>query len=240
MVRLEPAGDVAAGGPWLPAYTAGLFWSVAWAACRLRDKDLCTESQWHRPYSLDPEIGKAASWTVGARNGTEFVVLGGSSCNSARLVAGSQTDPARIGLCCSRAIAIQTMNRNASFLRIVSEKLLSFERAINAHSVPTVGELLDDTVTLYSLTNLPKPAAEKRFEAAFRQYPQETSVHGTCQVTLELVGSVWRDKWIGECDKAVDRGAEVAAVVSRYEFGGPKGKLRLIKEPRIVRNWSPP
>jgi hypothetical protein len=246
-LRDIPAGDVTSGGPWLGGFKAGrsdhdagLTWSAARAACRIRDLDLCTEPEWRRGCGLDPEIGKVSSWTSTGKDATGFVVRGGSGCDSAVSVPGSKSDPARIGLCCSRAIAIQTTNRHPAFLRTVSEKLMSFERAVTAHNIAKVEALLDDPVTLYSLKNVPKHVAKGKFEAEFRQHPQDTTLHGTCEVTLELVGDVARDKWIAECDKVVDRGSELAIVIGRYEFGGPETKLRLIKEPRIIRNWSAP
>jgi hypothetical protein len=241
------AGDVTTGGPWLSAYRAGragtdagLTWSAARAACQLRDMDLCTEPQWRRACSVDSEVGKVASWTPTVKNAAGFVVRGGNGCDSVAIVSGSQKDPSRVGLCCSRAIAIQTTNRNGGFLRSVSERLMSYERALNAHSVPAVGALLDSTMTLYAMTNIHKNVAESRFEGTFRRYPQETAVHGTCLVTLDLVGSAWRDRWIAECDKLIDRGSEVAVVTARYEFGGPKSKLRLVRDARIIRDWSAP
>jgi hypothetical protein len=241
------AGDVPNGGPWLGAFRvgrtehdAGLTWSLARINCRNQDMDLCSEPQWHRACSLDPEIGKVASWTATARGAGGFVVRGPSGCGSSTVVAGAQTDPARIGLCCSRAIAIQTTNHHAGFLRAVAGKLMSYERALNAHSTAAVEALLDDSVTLYSLKNISKQVAKARFDGAFRQHPEETVLHGTCEVTLDVIGNVEHDNWVAECDKVVEHSPEVAVVVTRYEFGGPGTQLRLVQEPRIIRNWAAP
>lgn len=246
-LRDVPTGDVPNGGPWLSAFKAGragndagLNWSQARTNCSNQDMDLCSEPQWHRACSLDPEIGKVASWTPAARGAAGFIVRGGSGCGSSTVVAGSSSDPARIGLCCSRGIAIQATNHHAAFRRAVSNKLLSYERALNAHSTSAVEALLDDSVTLYSLKDISKHAAKARFEGAFRQHPEETVLHGTCEVTVDAVGDVEHDNWVAECDKVVAHSPEVAVVITRYEFGGPDTKLRSVQEPRIIRNWATP
>lgn len=241
------AGEVAADGPWLPAFRvgraehdAGLTWSAARRVCQARDQDLCTVPQWRRACRIDSALGNVASWTLGARDASGFVVRGGAGCDAATVAGGSQVESARVGLCCSRAIAVDTTNRHPAFLRAVSGQLLRLERALNAHSAPSLGALVDESVTYYALRDAPKAVALDRFAAAFRQYPDETTTHGTCVVTLQLLGHVSRDQWIGECDKVVDRGDAVAVVTARYVFGGPEAKLRSVTEPRILRNWSAP
>jgi hypothetical protein len=241
------AGEVTTGGAWLPRFRAGraendlgLAWSAARGICQQRDQDLCSEPQWRRACRLDPAIGKVPSWTLTARDASGFVVRGGTDCDSATVVRGAQAEPGRIGLCCSRAIALESANHHPGFLRAVSEKLTSLERAVNARSGPAVGQLLDDPITFYSLQRARKSVALARFEAAFHQHPDERTVHGSCLVTLELVGHVFGDQWIAECDKVVEHGGEVAVVSARYVFGGPQVKLRSLTETRVVRGWAAP
>ena len=245
--REIPAGTVTDGGAWLGSYKAGrtdgdagLGWVEARKLCLGRSMDLCTEPQWRRACGLDAEVGRAASWTSTVKDKNGFVVMGGSGCGAEQVVAGSLRDPARIGLCCNRAIAIESNNKNGAFLRTVAGKLLEFERALNQHSVAAVGALLDDELEFYQAGRVARSTAEGKFGGSYRQYPNQSAVHGQCVVTLHLVGDVEEDKWIAECDKVIDRGGEIAATAVRYEFGGPKTRLRAIKEPRITRDWSAP
>jgi hypothetical protein len=245
--RAVAAGTEGTAGPWVGGFKAGrgsgdagLGWTEARAVCTGRGMDLCTLPEWQRACASDAEVGKAASWTATVQGEGGFVVAGGSGCSGQRIVAGSERDPARIGLCCDRAIAIQTANNNAAFLRSVSGKLLEVERALNQHSAAAMGGFLDESVDLYTMRGVSRKDAEGKFTAWFRQYPAQSAVHGTCQVTLKLVGDVEQDKWIAECDKLVDRGGEVGVTITHYEFGGPKTKLRVIKEPRVLRQWAKP
>ncbi len=246
--RRVPEGTLD-GGAWLPAFRAvrpsgdaGKSWLEARTACTDASLELCSEPEWQRACAEDTAVGKLEAWTLRVEDSRGFVVRGGPDCSTRKIETGSAKSASRGALCCERAIAIDTTNKNKSFLRATSAKLLAFEKAVNQKSASAIAALLDDELQFFQMKDATREQARAKFEGSYRQYPSQWFAHGTCTATIEknLPDTQDDDTWTAECDKVAYRGGEVGVTMSRYVFGGSNGKIRAITEPRIVRNWAPP
>ncbi|HKO52575.1 MAG TPA: serine/threonine-protein kinase, partial [Polyangiaceae bacterium] len=145
-----PAGVVTSGGAWLDKFSVlrredsqGLPFSQAFARCADAGKTLCTDGQWQRACDSFPEVGEAPSWTESIEDG-RFVVRGGGSCKSRKLVSEGERDAQRIGLCCDRAIAMSSTSMQKPFLSSTASFVRKVEDALNQRSIDGFLGLAED------------------------------------------------------------------------------------------------
>lgn len=246
-VRRLAGGTVNGHDVWLGAFearrpkgTAGNTWLEARQMCADRNLEMCTEMQFVRACNDDASLGKNESWTVTASGNAGFMVRGGEGgCDARRVAPGSDEQPGRTVLCCQRAVAIRTTNRNESFLKATSGRLEKLEAALNRHDSVRVAAFFDDRLRFYG-GYLSKDAAASKIRGSFRAHPKQWAVHDTCDVSLQTTGDPNTDTWTAGCVKLVYRAGEVGVTKTVYVFGGRKTKLQSLTEPRVIRPWSPP
>lgn len=122
-------------------------WLEAVNACGAIGKSLCTETQWMKACSLDASLGNTASWTLTADFPGAAVRGGGpAGCGTRSFVKVSERSPDRVGLCCSRAVAISTSVTAGTFRADMNERILKYETALNQCDTLSLGELYCDKV----------------------------------------------------------------------------------------------
>jgi hypothetical protein len=159
---------------------------------------------------------------------------GASACSAHDIADASTRSPARIGVCCSRAIGILSESEAAAFLRTTSSKLAALEVALHGSDATRVTALSAETVSFFGQD------LDKATLAAKVSWIARTSslLHETCRVGLfsrELLRG-----WSADCVGLRVSGAEAQAVTRYYEFGD-FGLLELVREPKpAVRLVAPP
>ena len=104
---------------------------------------LCTESQWAHACEVHPSLAQTPTWTSSA-DGSGFAVRGGGSCDSRAIAAADERNGQRSGVCCDRAVGVDTKNANTSFLAATAQRLLLIERSLNQRDIDGFLALLGD------------------------------------------------------------------------------------------------
>jgi hypothetical protein len=184
----------APNGSWVPGYEVGRFvgdtdkdYLQAGAHCRSNGLVLCTETQWLKACATNAELGKQESWTA-SWDAEQVIVRGGESCDSRRTVAGSDHSSSRIGLCCTRAIAIRSSNRTIAFLRSSQAHQLRLEVADNASDASALEKEWYESVAYDGkrMTREEARAAQQRWFEANRGH---SLIYDTCDVQLGAVAT---------------------------------------------------
>lgn len=239
--------DGVVDGLWLPKFritqaaadAGGLTFDAARAACSSQRLALCTAPQLRAACASDPAIGATESWSSGATD-AGIAVRGGGGCSSERAAPGSAPAVTRLGLCCEPAIAIDTTNKNRSFLLTTEQKLLAVERALNSGSGASFAAVLADEVRFYGAKKT-REQARGQAESWFGQYPAQWTAHQSCAVTLQLhPGASDSDTWTALCEQTLSRGTELAVVKKTYVFGGKEMKVIEVSEGALTRKYAAP
>ncbi|MFO0617150.1 MAG: hypothetical protein U0414_31425 [Polyangiaceae bacterium] len=244
---IEP-GLVPLSRVWLPRFTMSrepgdedATMVDAQAACESKAMSLCTESQWARACEAHPELADSASWTSSTTD--KGAILRGKSaasdaekgdCTSRDVVAPDTHDPARIGICCSRAVGVAGESSNPAFLATTSTKLLDFEAAANAGNATRVGLMVDDPMMLFGTMRSRKDVEDY---INWRSRSHFFLVHDACELGIEKRED--GDRWTADCGVTVIHSSGVTKVVRHYVRGGPKGLLLSITEPKAPLSIDP-
>jgi hypothetical protein len=228
------AGD-APDGTWTPAYTierkAGdenFDWSRALEHCTAQGRSLCSDTQWLRACAADAELGKLETWTLTADVPGAVVRGGPAGCGDKKFVKVTEASPTRAAVCCQRAVAIRTENKNASFLASSSKKLLDYEVALLRHEPAPLGALYDDNVT-YLGKELARDDLVKAHEQSAKDNPDLASFFDHCTVKIDNDGVA--ASLVADCGVVQRRGGKVSGLIQRVAYGGPASKIQYVGDP---------
>ncbi len=258
-VREVPAGKVPETNIWVDHFRvtrlagdSGHTLVEAHKRCAAAGMELCSEPQWARACSENPELGRLASWTTTADD-SGFVVRGGNSCVSRKLAPGTEKAVDRTGLCCDRAIGVDSTNSNRTFLIATAKQVLAIETIFNQKRATALGPLLDDKVTIDHKVRT-RTVVLSLFDDTFHKFPDQWLASGSCLVEMQKTHHVvvrrsryhrYRKRraesssWYAQCRQTRYRGGQVAVVSTQYVFGG-NGRLQSIEDTRMLRDWSKP
>jgi serine/threonine protein kinase len=244
--RDVPAGLVTPAGAWLDKFSIlrrednqGFLYSQAFARCADAGKTLCTDAQWQRACDSFPEVGEAPSWTESMEGGS-VVVRGGGSCKQRRLVSETEKDPARIGLCCDRGIAMSSSSMQKPFLSSTASIVLKLERALNQRSIDGFLELSEERVTLNERAR-DKSGLKNLLTQSFASARDLVIVNDRCDISVSakkvVVKKARRVKktsyettgWTATCQQTRHRDGKGVSAKSTYEFSAVS-KLRAITD----------
>jgi hypothetical protein len=241
--KVIDAGAVREGGAWLPKFTirrddgdTNKPFLDAYKACADRGMALCSVAQWERACSVDSQLGAIETWTLSASGAEGFIVRGGGGCSSSKVVPGHDQSVSRAGVCCDRAVAITTTNRNKAFLMTVADKMLRYENGLNKKSGAALSPYIDDSISFFGRTYDHDQMVAK-YDSWFRQWPDQWTVYEACDVTLQ--GSGDDATWTADCPTTTSKAGEVAAVTTRYLWTA-RGKVQRIEETKVHRKFSAP
>ena len=243
--RDVPAGAVSSNNAWLDRYSvlrredAGLMFTEAFARCADAGKTLCTESQWQRACDTFPEVGEAASWTESVEDG-QVVVRGGGSCAPRKLASQAERDPARIGLCCDRAVAMSSTSLQKPFLSSTAGIVLKLERTLNQRSIDGFLALSEEHVALNDHPR-DKAGLKNVLTQSFAAARDLVITNDSCDVSVSskkvVVKRSRRVKktsyettgWTAVCQQTRHRDGKALKAKSSYEFSAVS-KLRAIDD----------
>jgi serine/threonine protein kinase len=243
-----PAGLVSADGAWLDKFSVlrredsqGLPFNDAFARCADAGKTLCTDNQWQRACDSFPEVADAPSWTESIEGG-QIVVRGGGSCKERKLVSQAETDVQRVGLCCDRAIAMDSSSMQKSFLSSTAGIVLKLETALNQRSIDKFLDLSEDHLTLNGHAR-EKAALKSLLTQSFASARDLVIVNDRCDISVSAKKVVTRKSrkvkktttsyettgWTAVCQQTRHRDHKGVAAKSSYEFSATS-KLRAITD----------
>jgi len=240
-----PAGSVTANGSWLDKFSIlrredrGLPFSEAFARCADAGKTLCTDSQWQRACDSFPEVGEVASWTESIED-AQVVVRGGGSCKQRKLAGQTEKDPARIGLCCERAIAMDSSSMQKAFLSSTAGVVLKLETALNQRSIAEFLDLSEDHLTLNAKVR-DKSAIKSLLTQSFASARDLVIVNDHCDISVSAKKVVIKKSrrvkktsyettgWTAVCEQTRHRDGKGVAAKSSYEFSATS-RLRAISD----------
>jgi len=244
--RDVPAGLVTPSGAWLDKFSVlrrdnnqGLLFSEAFARCADAGKTLCTESQWQRACDSFPEVGEVPSWTESIEDG-HVVVRGGSSCKPRKLVSETDKDGQRIGLCCDRAVAMDSTSMQKAFLASTASIVLKLETALNQRSIDKFLDLSEDHVTLNEHVR-DKAGLKSLLTQSFASARDLVIVNDHCDISVSAKKVVIKKSrrvkktsyettgWTAVCQQTRHRDGKGVAAKSSYEFSAIS-KLRAITD----------
>jgi len=241
-----PAGLVTPTGAWLDKFSVlrredsqGLAFNDAFKRCADAGKTLCTDSQWQRACDTFPEVGETPSWTESIENG-QVVVRGGGSCTARKLSAESDKDAQRIGLCCDRAIGMDSTSMQKQFLSSTAAIVLKLETALNQRSIDKFLELSEDHLTLNEHVRN-KTALKRLLTQSFAGARDLVIVNDRCDISVSAKKVVLKKSrkvkktsyettgWTAVCQQTRHRDGKGLAAKSSYEFSATS-KLRAITD----------
>jgi len=243
--RDVPAGVLTQSGAWLDKFgilrrenNQGLSFSEAFSRCADVGKMLCTDSQWQRACDSFPEVGEVASWTESLEDG-QVVVRGGGSCKPRKLVSETEKDAQRIGLCCDRAIAMDSSSMQKSFLSSTASIVLKLETALNQRSIDKFLDLSEDHLTLNGKVR-EKAGLKGLLTQSFASARDLVIVNDHCEISVSAKKVVTKKRrvkktsyettgWTAVCRQTRHRDGKGVAAKSSYEFSAIS-KLRAISD----------
>lgn len=160
-------------------------WQEANLACLSHQKSLCTETQWMKACALDKSLGQMQSWTLTADHPGAAVRGGKDGCGSRTFVKLSEKSPTRVGVCCTRAIAIATSITTGAFREEMNGRILKYEAALNQGDAPTLAGLYADKVK-FDKQDLDGSALAQRHAAEYKGAPDLLFAFDRC--TLREIG----------------------------------------------------
>ena len=241
-----PAGLVTPTGAWVDKFSVlrredsqGLPFNDAFKRCADAGKTLCTDSQWQRACDTFPEVGETPSWTESIDNG-QVVVRGGGSCTARKMSDEADKDAQRIGLCCDRAIAMDSTSMQKQFLSSTAGVVLKLEIALNQRSIDKFLELSEDHLTLNEHVR-DKTALKRLLTQSFASARDLVIVNDRCDITVSAKKIVTKKPrrpkkttyettgWTAVCQQTRHRDGKGLAAKSSYEFSATS-KLRAITD----------
>jgi hypothetical protein len=171
-------------------------WQEAVQACLSHDKTLCTETQWMKACALDASLGQMESWTLTADYPGAAVRGGKHGCGSRTFIKLSERSPTRVGVCCTRAIAIATSITTGTFREDMNERILKYEAALNRGDATTLSGLYAPKVK-FDKQELDGPALAQRHAVEYKAAPDLLFAFDRC--TLTEVGEGTSKESHAEC-----------------------------------------
>jgi hypothetical protein len=240
-------GLVPESGAWLGKFSLlrrddkpGLPYGDAFARCAAAGKTLCTEGQWQRACDSFPEVAEAPSWTE-SLEGAQVVVRGGGACGVRKLVSQADADPQRIGLCCDRAIVVDSSSvQKKSSLSSTADIVLDLENALNQRSIEKFLALSEDHVTLNDHAR-DKAGLRRLLTQSFASARDLVIVNDRCDISMSAKKVVTKKPhrakktsyettgWTAVCRQTRHRDQKGVAAKSSYEFSATS-KLRAITD----------
>jgi hypothetical protein len=215
--------------------TEGASLPAAMSRCRERGLSLCTETQWARACKLTPELATTSTWTASGDEDRGFIVRGGSTCSARAVVQPGDVDPSRGAVCCSRAIVVRRGEGGYVTPSIPEAKLLAFERAINDKRAGDLATQLEDELQYYRV-RMPKDRLVAILGQTAQRSPDLYGLLDTCEVGAQSDD----DAWSANCTKIAITSGRIGYVVTRFVFGAKSGKIRLITDANVYRDFSVP
>ena len=244
--RDVPAGLVSTNNAWLDRFSVlrrddnqGKAYTSAFARCADAGKTLCTEAQWQRACDTFPEVGESPSWTESLEDG-HVVVRGGGSCAPRKLVSETESDPARIGMCCDRAVAMTSTALQKPFLSSTAGIVLKLERALNQRSIDDFLALSEDHVLLNERAR-DKAGLQSLLSQSFAAARDLVIVNDHCEISVAAKKVVIKRSrrvkktsyettgWTAVCLQTRHRDGKALSAKSSYEFSATS-KLRAISD----------
>jgi hypothetical protein len=143
--------------------------------------------------------------------------------------------PSRVGVCCSRAVAIQSSDGDASFLAATERRLLAFEAA-NRVGGAALGALFADALHFYGAASMTRTQALARVDAAIVRAPDVWVSLDTCEVSTDgPLGT-----WTADCRKVARQDGKVAYVLTRLVWSRDEGKIVSLDDLKIMRPFTAP
>ncbi len=244
------AGKVLGSGAWLPKFAirrrdgqGAVPFLQAFESCRVNQQALCTEAQWTRACEANANVGALETWTATAAGQEGFVVRGGGGCGARRVASGSAAAPRDAGVCCERAVAIDSATSNPAFLISTSQRMRDYERAHNSHDASALRPQLAARVQFLG-KEWEREALLREGERFFRQYPDQWLLFEQCMTTTgsepDAQGGVFV-YWKADCRVLMQRSGKVALVNQRYFRDGASGEVARIEESSaLLRPYSEP
>jgi hypothetical protein len=249
--RDVPAGFVAQGGAWLDRFSVlrredsqGLPFNQAFARCVDAGKTLCSEPEWQRACDSFPEVAETQSWTESIEDG-HMVVRGAGSCKERTLASESEIAGQRVGLCCDRAIAMDSTSMQKAFLASTANIVLKLETALNQRSIEGFLDLAEDHVTLNGHVR-DKAGLRSLLKHSFASSRDLVIVNDLCNVSVSAKKIVTRKRrvkktsyettgWTAVCRQTRHRDGKALSAKSTYEFSAGS-KLRAISDSETPAN----
>lgn len=225
------AGANASGVLWTPAFKLRRMDGTSASAgagdqaCQAEGFSLCTEPQWSRACGAEPKLGDAAGWALSADAAVVVTRGGGGSCDARGLAAGVSSAAT---LCCSRAIAVQSSNKNAGFLNTTTTKLAAWEAALNSRSADAVAALVDDNYA-YNGRRLGRQKYAELAAGFFRSNPAYRAYFVSCNLSIQQV----EDTWTAECKTVMNLQSTTTPLTQRLVWGGVSGKIESMAEVEV-------
>ena len=162
------------------------------------------------------------------------------------LVAQSEQDPTRIGLCCDRAVAMSSTSMQKPFLSSTASIVLKLERALNQRSIEGFLDLSEDHVTLNEKVR-DKAGLKSMLSQSFASARDLVVVNDHCDISVSAKKVVTKKSrrvkkttyettgWTAACQQTRHRDGKVVSGKSSYEFSAIS-KLRAITDTEAPAN----
>jgi serine/threonine protein kinase len=249
-----PARDIPAGniksGAFLTAFrmlrrqgSEGMDLQHAFSRCTELGMTLCTEAQFERACTEHPVLANAPTWTETVEN-NGIVVRGGDSCTARSVALETEHDPARVGLCCDRSIAMVTTNLQKPFLSSTADLILKLEKAVNQRNADAFMSLLDEKVSIDGVSRA-QQGVKTLLERSFKDSPDLVVVNDTCEVSVQAHKTYKRVRrrtkvvyetagWTAICEQTRHRESKASRGTTTYLFSSAS-KLKSIAEGRPAK-----
>lgn len=227
-----PEGSNDKTSPWTLAFeverkagNVGLAYEAAQKSCNDAGKWLCSEAQWERACKHDAALGKIETWTTTGVGGERFVVRGGEGCSSRSVKPKADESASRGAVCCERAVAIDTDNRNLAFLRASALKLREYEKALQERDTAALSSVYDDKVAFLG-KEYSKSGLISQHRKDLKKFPKQWTFFDGCTVKIGKDGE--EAVLVSDCRAVFQRAGKVRVGVQRLVRGGPKGLIQQI------------
>ncbi|MCC6646916.1 MAG: hypothetical protein IT374_15250 [Polyangiaceae bacterium] len=209
----------------------GLTYEEAMQRCVSSGKALCTDAQWSRACEADPALAKIATWTASGTGAGRFVTRGGgdAGCRARDVVDGGDKSPSRAAVCCDRAVAIKTSNKNQAFVMTAAKRLIDYEAALRAKDELAMQTLYDEKVS-FGGKELAVGELLKLHRKDWKQFPDQWALFDTCTVEIKKITTDKGpdSKLQGDCRTVFRRGGGTYIAMQRLIWGGLGMKLQTI------------
>ena len=118
-------------------------------------------------------------------------MLGGAGCGAKRVASGWDRRPSRAGVCCSRAVAVQSLEPDLGFIRDASRKLLDLEIANRQGSHGGLGAMLADQLQFFKESSASREEALTKIDATIAQHPDFWVLLDACDVSAQVAAGTW-------------------------------------------------
>ena len=202
---------------------AGLHFAKAYDHCINAGKALCSETQWQRACEADDGLGKLETWTATYAGKGKFVVRGGKGCSTRQTVAGGEKSPTRVAVCCTRAVGIDSGNKNLAFRKASAKKVLDYEEALRPNARGRIADLYADQVSFLG-RRFDKSALMREYDRDMKRFPEQWTFFDTCKVELGK-DAEGETTLVSDCRTVLRRGKNAYGASIRFVHGGPDNKI---------------